>query len=94
MPSEEIELAAAAQSGVHLTSRVRRMESRVNGKPHRGQVGLIIRWSNIIKLTINVIIIQKTTNLLVSVVVVFMCAWFPLNFLNVLLDLGWYDIFR
>ena len=53
MPSEEIELAAAAQSGVHLTSRVRRMESRVNGKPHRGQVGLIIRWSNIIKFQIN-----------------------------------------
>ena len=50
MPSEEIELAAAAQSGVHLTSRVRRMESRVIGKPHRGQVGLIIRWSNTINL--------------------------------------------
>ena len=38
---------------------------------------------------------QKTTYLLVSVVVVFMCAWFPLNFLNVLLDLGFYKhLFR
>ena len=40
MPSEEIELAAAAQSGVHLTRRVRRMESGV-AKTHRAQVGLI-----------------------------------------------------
>ena len=38
---------------------------------------------------------QKTTYLLVSVVVVFMCSWFPLNFLNVLLDLGFYKhLFR
>ena len=38
---------------------------------------------------------QKTTYLLVTVVVVFMCAWFPLNFLNVLLDLGLYKtLFR
>ena len=40
-------------------------------------------------------IFQKTTYLLVSVVVVFMCSWFPLNFLNVLLDLGFYKhLFR
>ena len=38
---------------------------------------------------------QKTTYLLVTVVMVFMCAWFPLNFLNVLLDLGLYKtLFR
>ena len=33
-------------------------------------------------------VVQKTTYLLVSVVAVFMCSWFPLNFLNVLMDLG------
>ena len=38
---------------------------------------------------------HKTTYLLVSVVVVFMCSWFPLNMLNVLLDLGLYSkLFR
>ena len=38
---------------------------------------------------------HKTTYLLVSVVVVFMCSWFPLNMLNVLLDLGLYKkLFR
>ena len=33
---------------------------------------------------------QRTTALLVAVVAVFICAWLPLNLLNVLLDLGLY----
>ena len=34
---------------------------------------------------------SKTIYLLVSVVVVFMCAWLPLNLLNIFLDLGILD---
>ena len=38
---------------------------------------------------------HKTIYLLVSVVVLFMFSWFPLNLLNVLLDLGFYSkLFR
>jgi hypothetical protein len=38
---------------------------------------------------------HKTIYLLVCVVVLFMCSWFPLNLLNVLLDLGFYSkLFR
>ena len=33
----------------------------------------------------------RTIYLLVSVVIVFMCAWLPLNLLNILLDLGLLD---
>ena len=35
---------------------------------------------------------HKTIYLLACVVVLFMCSWFPLNLLNVLLDLGFYSL--
>jgi hypothetical protein len=34
---------------------------------------------------------NKTIYLLVCVVLIFMCAWLPLNMLNILLDLGLLD---
>ena len=38
---------------------------------------------------------NRTIYLLIYVVVLFMCSWFPLNLLNVLLDLGFYStLFR
>ena len=88
MPREEIELAAVARTGVQ----------RNQLRNHRAQVERVNQSTGSSWKEINSIFIvhfQKTTYLLVSVVVVFMCAWFPLNFLNVLLDLGFYkDLFR
>ena len=36
---------------------------------------------------------QRTLYLLVSVVIVFMCSWLPLNMINILNDLGYLDRF-
>ena len=34
---------------------------------------------------------QRTLRLLISVVIVFMCSWLPLNLINILNDLGFLD---
>ena len=34
---------------------------------------------------------QRTLALLISVVIVFMCSWLPLNLINILNDLGFLD---
>ena len=88
MPNERIELAAVAQSGGAVARRNTGAGTSGTLSTRRNTVASGTSSTKNHRA-------QKTTYLLVTVVVVFMCAWFPLNFLNVLLDLGLYkSIFR